>query len=109
MQAFNKVSGDRLWSQDLADLPVNEERRSPRLSSLTVAYGKLYVGSENGHVYALKQDSGELAWQADVPGEVVAAPAAEAGKLVVLTTSGRLVALDAETGEYLWGASYNFV
>ncbi len=105
VQAFNKQSGERLWSRDLSDLPVNEVRRSPRLASLSAAYGNLYVGSENGHVYALSQENGDLVWQADVPGEVVAAPAVEAGKLVVLTTAGRLVALDADTGEFLWGAS----
>ncbi|MEZ7861256.1 MAG: outer membrane protein assembly factor BamB [Aeromonadaceae bacterium] len=101
--AFDKQTGDRQWSVDLSDQPENEEKRSARLSGgLTAFYGKLFLGSENGYVYALDQTDGTLLWSQKVPGEVLAAPVADAGRVVVVTTSGKLLALDAEKGNVLW-------
>lgn len=101
--AFDKQSGDRQWSVDLSDQPENEDKRSARLSGgLTAFYGKLFLGSENGYVYALDQTDGTLLWSQKVPGEVLAAPVADAGRVVVVTTSGKLLALDAEKGNILW-------
>ena len=101
--AFDKQSGDRQWSVDLSDQPENEDKRSARLSGgLTAFYGKLFLGSENGYVYALDQTDGTLLWSQKVPGEVLAAPVADAGRVVVVTTSGKLLALDAEKGNVLW-------
>ncbi len=101
--AFDRESGKELWSVDLADLPINADKRSARLSGgLVSRYGKLFLGSENGVVYALNQENGEVLWQTSVPGEVVASPAVEDGRVVVLTTSGRLVALDTDEGKLQW-------
>ena len=101
--AFDKQTGDRQWSVDLSDQPENEEKRSARLSGgLTAFYGKLFLGSENGYVYALDQTDGSLLWSQKFPGEVLAAPVADAGRVVVVTTSGKLLALDAEKGNILW-------
>ncbi|MGL5032130.1 MAG: outer membrane protein assembly factor BamB [Aeromonas sp.] len=101
--AFDRATGDRLWTVDLADLPVNAEKRSPRLSGGLVArYGKLFLGSENGVVYALNETNGEVLWQTNVSGEVVASPVVEDGRVVVLTTSGRLIALDTDQGKVQW-------
>ncbi|MGN4989296.1 outer membrane protein assembly factor BamB [Aeromonas sp. 97A] len=106
VSAFDRASGDRLWSVDLADLPVNADKRSARLSGgLVSRYGKLFLGSENGGVYALNEENGEVLWQTNVPGEVVASPAVEDGRVVVLTTSGRLIALDADEGKMQWSLS----
>ncbi|MFM4940423.1 outer membrane protein assembly factor BamB [Aeromonas enteropelogenes] len=104
--AFDRASGKKLWSVDLADLPINADKRSARLSGGLVArYGKLFLGSENGVVYALNEENGEVLWQTSVPGEVVASPAVEDGRVVVLTTSGRLVALDTDEGKLQWSLS----
>ncbi|MGE6108503.1 outer membrane protein assembly factor BamB [Aeromonas sobria] len=101
--AFERSTGKALWSVDLADLPVNADKRSARLSGgLVSRYGKLFLGSENGQVYALSEENGEVLWQTNVPGEVVASPAVEDGRVVVLTTSGRLVALDTDEGKLQW-------
>ncbi|MDH1221484.1 outer membrane protein assembly factor BamB [Aeromonas caviae] len=104
--AFERESGKELWSVDLADLPINADKRSARLSGgLVSRYGKLFLGSENGVVYALNEANGEVLWQTTVPGEVVASPAVEDGRVVVLTTSGRLVALDTDEGKLQWTLS----
>lgn len=104
--AFDRHSGETLWSVDLADLPINADKRSARLSGgLVSRYGKLFLGSENGVVYALNEANGEVLWQTTVPGEVVASPAVEDGRVVVLTTSGRLMALDTDEGKLQWTLS----
>ena len=101
--AFDKQTGDRQWSVDLSDQPENEDKRSARLSGgLTAFYGKLFLGSENGYVYALDQTDGTLLWSQKVPGEILAAPVADAGRVVVVTSSGKMLALDAEKGAILW-------
>ena len=103
VMAFDKQSGDRKWAIDLSDQPENADKRSARLSGgLTAFYGKLFLGSENGYVYAIDQTDGALLWSKQVPGEVLAAPVADAGRIVVVTSSGKLVALDAEKGDILW-------
>ena len=104
--ALDKHDGKVLWKQDLSDLPVNDNRRSPRLAGgLAVGYGHLFIGSENGVLYCLSQESGELLWQSEVAGEILAAPAVDDGKVVVNTSAGKLFALDAEDGHPLWTAS----
>ena len=104
--AFDRNSGETLWSVDLADLPINADKRSARLSGgLVSRYGKLFLVSENGVAYALNEANGEVLWQTTVPGEVVASPAVEDGRVVVLTTSGRLVALDTDEGKLQWTLS----
>ena len=106
VEAFDKQSGDRKWSIDLGDEPENSDKRSARLSGgITAFYGKLYIGSENGYVYAINQDDGKILWSQHVPGEVIAAPAADAGKVVVVTSSGKIAALDAESGKVAWSSA----
>ena len=103
VMAFDKQSGERKWTLDLSDQPENADKRSARLSGgLTAFYGKLFLGSENGYVYAIDQTDGSLLWRKQVPGEVLAAPVADGGRIVVVTSSGKLVALDAEKGDILW-------
>jgi outer membrane protein assembly factor BamB len=104
--AFDRKSGQVLWSVDLAELPANVDKRSARLSGgLVSRYGKLFLGSENGVVYALNEADGAVLWQTTVSGEVVASPAVEDGRVVVLTTSGRLIALDTDEGKQQWTLS----
>lgn len=103
VMAFDKQSGERKWTLDLSDQPENADKRSARLSGgLTAFYGKLFLGSENGYVYAIDQSDGTLLWSRQIPGEVLAAPVADGGRIVVVTSSGKLVALDAEKGNILW-------
>lgn len=103
VMAFDKQNGERKWTLDLSDQPENADKRSARLSGgLTAFYGKLFLGSENGYVYAIDQSDGTLLWSQQIPGEVLAAPVADGGRIVVVTSSGKLVALDAEKGDILW-------
>lgn len=58
-----------IWTTDL------EIEGSARLSGgITAAFGKLFIGSENGVVNALDAETGEPLWASAIEGEVLAAP-----------------------------------
>ncbi|KGJ90646.1 outer membrane protein assembly factor BamB [Colwellia psychrerythraea] len=105
--AFDKESGQRVWTVDLSD--INNERSfwDSRLSALvaggpTAGLNKVFLGTENGDVFALDAETGELVWQAKIKGEVITPPAIDSGILVVNSASGLIKAFDANTGDELW-------
>ncbi|MEI6894999.1 MAG: outer membrane protein assembly factor BamB [Colwellia sp.] len=105
--AFDKETGKEIWQADLSD--INNERSfwESRTSALvaggpTAGLNKIFLGTENGEVFALDAETGELIWQAKIKGEVITAPAIDSGILVVNSASGILKAFDANTGDELW-------
>ncbi|WKE64658.1 outer membrane protein assembly factor BamB [Gallaecimonas kandeliae] len=104
VEALDVENGDKIWKVDLgAADSFFSSRHDMRLSGgVSAGFGKVYVGSENGIVYALDEKTGELKWQADVPGEAMAAPVLDEGLVLVNTTSGKLVALEEGTGKLKW-------
>jgi len=107
--AFDKESGKEVWKVDLSD--INNERSfwDSRLSALVAGgpvagLNKIFLGTENGDVFALDAETGELVWQAKIRGEVITPPAIDSGILVVNSASGLLKGFDANTGEELWKA-----
>jgi outer membrane protein assembly factor BamB len=71
-------------------------------SSPVVVKGVVYVGSGDGHVYALDLETGGERWAATATGAVDAAPAVAAGRVFVGDRAGVFHALDAATGKELW-------
>ncbi len=105
--AFELTSGKEVWHVDLREDNPNggffAGKKSALLSGGPVAgINKIFLGSENGKVYALDAENGALSWQGKIKGEVIAAPAIDAGALVVNSASGRLKAFNASNGEELW-------
>lgn len=105
--AFDEATGDRIWSVDLSDINSKrgffDDKYSALISGGPVAgINKVFLGSENGDVFALEAETGELSWQGKVKGEVIAAPALDSGKLVVNTASGILKSFNASNGEDDW-------
>jgi outer membrane protein assembly factor BamB len=72
------------------------------LSSPLVHGGKVYVGSSDGHVYAVGARDGKLAWAWRTGGMVHSSPALAGRNIVVGSWDGAVYALDAETGEQRW-------
>lgn len=62
----------------------------------------LYVGGEDGHVFAVDAEKGELLWKFKTEAPVVGAPAAQGGLVFFGSTDKRLYALNARTGEKAW-------
>ena len=120
VMAFNKESGETVWSVELHDLiGINEADdegwfsgifSSPfpaRISGgLVAAYDKLFLGTENGDLVALDAHTGELVWHVEVGNEVNADPAVGEGRVIVHTGGGQVISYNAENGEQQWQYEY---
>lgn len=105
--AFDKESGDKIWQADLSDIHDERSFWDSRVSALVAGgpiagMSKVFLGTENGDVFALDAETGELIWQAKIKGEVITAPAIDSGILVVNSASGVLKGFDANTGDEMW-------
>lgn len=74
----------------------------PVQSTPAVADGVVYVGSGDGHVYALDARTGEERWRFDAGRAVTSSPAVAGGLVYVGSRDGGYVALDAGTGRLRW-------
>lgn len=111
--ALSPESGDVIWKLDISTASKKSSignlygilagRVSAKVSGgLTLANNTLYLGTENGELYAINQEDGSIKWRTKVPSEILSAPATDAGIVVVNTVAGILLGLDAETGEIKW-------
>ena len=109
------ADGEEIAPKDVAKLAVKWVIAFPESSQLrsqaTAAGGALFVGSHDGSVYALDQETGCTRWQFKAATEVRSAVTidvdrSDAAKPVVRAIFGdraaNVYALDAETGERLW-------
>jgi outer membrane protein assembly factor BamB len=98
VKAKNAQTGERLWKVK----PAGPLRGSP-----TIAFGQVYVMTQDNQILALDARNGELLWdesgsatQSGVFG--VAAPAAGQGTVIAGYSSGELSAYRYENGRPLW-------
>lgn len=71
-------------------------------SSPAVAGGKVYVGSDDGNVYALNADNGRQVWSFPTGGMVRSSPAVVNGIVYVGSHDGNVYALNADNGRQVW-------
>lgn len=105
--AFDLKTGKELWQVDLSDIKGERGFFDNKIPALLnggpiVGDDKVFIGSENGDLFALEVNTGKLVWQAKVRGEIIAAPAFAENKVVVNTAAGIIKAFDATTGAELW-------
>ena len=102
--AYHKETGKLIWKSDLSKNAVFANKRKPRLSGgMLAAYDRVFIGSENGTLFALNTKDGTLDWQQTLAGELISTPAAEEnGVIVVHTSSGTVQSLDVTSGQILW-------
>jgi outer membrane protein assembly factor BamB len=70
--------------------------------SPTVANGIVYIGNDNGNVYALNATEGTKIWSYPTGGFVMSCPAVFGGIVYVGSYDNNLYALNATTGNKLW-------
>ncbi len=97
MKALEPDTGKTIW-----ELNLGEEGNARLSGGISSAYGKIYIGSENGKVFAIDEESGEQLWAANVNGEVLADPVADSNLIMVHTSRGMLIALSQDSGEERW-------
>ena len=71
-------------------------------SSPAVAHDLVYVGSDDGWVYALNMYNGELNWSFETQGQVKSSPLVYGDMLFVGSYDNKLYALNAITGSHIW-------
>lgn len=70
--------------------------------SPVVADGTLYVGSYDGHMYAISLETGELRWRYETGDRIDGSPAVTDDTVYFGSFDRNVYALDAETGDERW-------
>ena len=106
---LDAASGRETWRVRVVEKPVerlpfdNPKSRYDRFGSdVTVAAGRLYVGTHDGHVLALDPKTGARVWDFAAGDSVLAAPAVDSGRVYAGSYDKHVYALDAATGRLLW-------
>jgi polyvinyl alcohol dehydrogenase (cytochrome) len=110
---FYALSRDDLslvWKQTVAISCICPECGCGSLSTPAFDGTKLYLGAgvrdpngfALGSVYAINPDTGDVIWEQDLDGTVIA-PVTIANGLVYVSTTNGLSVFDSETGEAVWG------
>jgi hypothetical protein len=86
IEAFDIVSGQRLWHRSL---------RVPLSGGPGAAAGMVVIGTLKGEVIALSDQDGSPRWRTRVNAEILAAPAVDADLVAVRSVDGRLHGLSA--------------
>ncbi len=111
IDAFDRFSGKRLWSEQLSAesggffsaLDVLD-RTDPSFVTGGVGSGDgmVFLGTTNGEVVAFDAAEGSELWRGDVGSEVLAPVAVGDGLVFAQTIEGSLVALEGDSGATRW-------
>jgi len=71
-------------------------------SSPAVVDGMVFIGFDDGNVYALDQYTGALIWNYTTGGPVQSSPAVVDGRVYIGSGDGKVYCLDALTGSHIW-------
>lgn len=93
VKKFDRESGKVMWS-------INLKREIT--GGVTAGYGVVALGTANGELLLLSEETGELLLEKTVSGQVMSSPALTADLVIVQTTDGRLHALDRNDGSLVW-------
>jgi outer membrane protein assembly factor BamB len=103
------ASGEERWRVRVVERAIerlpfdNPKSRYDRFGSdVTVADGRLYLGTHDGRVLALDPARGEKLWEFTSADSVLAAPAVADGRVVFGSFDGHVYALEASSGKLLW-------
>jgi outer membrane protein assembly factor BamB len=105
---LNATTGEQRWRVRLQAaverLPPSKDgsRYDDRASAVTLADGRLYVGTDDGHLLALNPADGSHIWNFPANGSVVGTPVVASGRVYVGSFDGHVYALDAASGAMLW-------
>ncbi len=72
------------------------------VASPVYADGLVYIGSDDGNLYAVDATSGQQRWMQATGGPVAATPAVVDGRAYVGSYDGKFYAFNAKTGALLW-------
>ena len=94
-------NGEQLWT---FQTPANSRQKGIR-SSAALESGVVVFGSEDGSVYALDAESGNLKWKYTTDQPVVASATAVDGTVYIGNLDGEFYSLDLQNGNLRWKLS----
>lgn len=74
-------------------------------SSPAVTATQVFVGSDDGFLYAIDRRAGTISWKFQAGGPVAASPAVAGGLVVAATLPGRIFAVEETTGTLRWSVA----
>lgn len=102
--ALNAITGALVWQTPIPQFGPDDDVGS----SITVNNGFVYLSSKNGSVYALNENSGNVAWSTPIGvqsnGNLSSQSISQLGIIYVGGTNGYLYALNASSGAIRWRA-----
>ena len=109
LYALSRDDLSLLWKQTVAIPCICPDCGCGSLSTPAFDGTKLYLGAgirdPNGYaigsVYAINPDTGDIVWEQDLEGTVIA-PVTVANGLVYVSTTTELIVFDSQTGEAAW-------
>lgn len=93
--AFSPATGHIRWRRSIG----------PSESSPLVSNGTVYIGDQNGHVYAFDAHNGRLRWNFDSGAPIKASVSLADGRIFIGNYAGEFFALSARTGRVIWRAA----
>lgn len=106
---LGSAGGEERWRVRVVERAIerlpfdNPKSRYDRFGSdVTVAGGRLYLGTHDGRVVAIDPVRGEKAWEFASGDSVLAAPAVEGDRVFFGSFDGHVYALEAGTGNLVW-------
>ncbi len=96
------VTHDLLWSKNIL---IDKNAFSIVGSSPAIVNGVVYIGSDDGYLYAFNAFNGDQVWSRKVGGSSVSSPVIVNGLVYVRDWYGNDYALDASTGDEVWNYS----
>jgi outer membrane protein assembly factor BamB len=74
-----------------------------KLTAMTMAAGKVYVGQKETHtLYALDANTGDTAWTFTTGGRIDSPPTYHKGRLLLGSADGYVYCIDAQDGQLAW-------
>lgn len=109
LHKLDKRTGQERWRARIdaggpARIPVTEPKtRWDRYASSIVADAtRIYVGSRDGHLYALDRSTGREVWKAASTDLVTSTPALDGERVLFASFDGSVQALNARDGALVW-------
>ena len=101
------LEGREIWRRELTAPAPGHELPQPVYidAPITAVNGKVFLGTDLGDVFALRADTGEELWRANIGGPVRGAPnynSAGNRIFVIEQDLGALVCLDVDSGAEVW-------
>jgi outer membrane protein assembly factor BamB len=98
---MNRILSFPKRSRDYA-LVWSEATDDPPITASAILNGVVYVGAENGDLYALQAGNGSLLWHYTIFGAILDTPVLSGEMAYVGSANGIAYALRARDGTLLW-------